>query len=117
MVKQKVNTTELGKDLQGILEAKGIKVKATEGKEIVDAFVDVIFERVNNGEVVKLGAYADLVPKTRSARKGHNPKLLKDLKDQGVPEQEAKKQAEIDIAEKRVVGLKSHKKLNDLLEG
>lgn len=113
----KINTQKLGKDLQEILESKGITVKAKEGKEIVDTFVDVIFERVNNGEVVKLGAYADLVPKTRSARKGHNPKLLKDLKDQGVPEEEAKKQAEIDIAEKRAVGLKSHKKLNDLLEG
>lgn len=113
----KVNTIELGKDLQGILEAKGIVIKGKEGKEIVDDFVDVIFKRVNNGETVKLGAYADLVPKTRSARKGHNPKLLKDLKDRGVPEEEAKKQAEIDIAEKRAVGLKSHKKLNDLLKG
>lgn len=113
----KINTQELGKDLQEILETKGIVIKAKEGKEIVDEFVDAIFERVNKGETVKLGAYADLVPKTRSARKGHNPKLLKDLKDQGVPEVEAKKQAEIDIAEKRAVGLKSHKKLNDLLEG
>lgn len=101
MTNQKVNTTELGKDLQGILEAKGIKVKATEGKEIVDALVDVIFGRVNNGKVVKLGAYADLVPKTRSARKGRNPQTNK----------------EIDIPEKRAVGLKSHKKLKDLLEG
>ena len=97
----KVNTTELGKDLQEILEAKGIVVKAKEGKEIVEEFVDIIFKRVNNGETVKLGAYADLEPKTRAARKGRNPQTG----------------AEIQIAEKRAVGLKAHKKLKDLLEG
>lgn len=96
----KANTTELGKYLQKILEGKGIKVKATEGKEIVEEFVDVIFERVRNEETVKLGSYADLVPKIRAARKGRNPQTNK----------------EIDIPEKRVVGLKSHKKLKDLMQ-
>ena len=113
----KINTQELGKDLQVILEAKGITIKVAEGKDIVEKFVDVIFERLNNGETVKLGAYADLEPRTRSERKGYNPKLLKDLKDQGVPEEDAKKQAEIQIAESRAVGLKPHKKLKDLLKG
>ncbi len=97
----KINTTELGKDLQGILEVKGVSIKAKEGKEIVEDFVDVIFERVNNGETVKLGAYADLEPRVRSARKGRNPQTNE----------------EIDIPEKRAVGLKAHKKLKDLLEG
>lgn len=101
MTKEKVNTTQLGKDLQGILESKGITVKVTESKDIVEEFVDVIFERVNNGETVKLGAYADLEPKIRAARKGRNPQTGK----------------EIQIAEKRAVGLKPHKKLKDLLEG
>lgn len=101
MTNTKVNTTELGKDLQDILEAKGITVKVTESKDIVEEFVDVIFKRVNNGEIVKLGAYADLVPKIRAARKGRNPQSGK----------------EIQIAEKRTVALKPHKKLKDLLEG
>lgn len=101
MTKEKVNATQLGKDLQGILEAKGITVKAVEGKEIVEEFVDAIFVRVNNGETVKLGAYADLEPKTRAARKGRNPATGE----------------EIDIAESRAVGLKPHKKLKDLLKG
>ena len=97
----KINTQELGKDLQDILEAKGITVKTKEGKEIVEEFVDAIFKRVNNGETVKLGAYADLEPKTRAARKGRNPQTGE----------------EIQIAESRAVGLKSHKKLKDLLKG
>jgi len=101
MTNTKVNTTELGKDLQVILEAKGVTVKAKEYKDIVEKFVDVVFERVNNGETVKLGAYADLEPRTRSARKGRNPQTGK----------------EIDIAESRAVGLKPHKKLKDLLKG
>jgi len=97
----KINTQELGKDLQGILEAKGITVKVKESKEIVEEFVDAIFERVNNGETVKLGAYADLEPRVRSARKGRNPQTGE----------------EIQIAEQRAVGLKTHKKLKDLLKG
>lgn len=113
----KINTQELGKDLQAILESKGITVKAKEYKDIVEEFIDAIFERVNNGEIVKLGAYADLEPRTRSERKGYNPKLLKELKDQGVPKEDAKKQAEIKIVESRAVGLKPHKKLKDLLKG
>lgn len=97
----KTNTQELGKDLQAILESKEITVKATKAKEIAEEFIDAIFERVNNGETVKLGAYADLEPRTRSARKGRNPQTGK----------------EIDIAESRAVGLKPHKKLKDLLKG
>ncbi|MCL1696275.1 HU family DNA-binding protein [Lysinibacillus sp. BPa_S21] len=98
---EKINTQELGKDLQGILEAKGIVIKAKECKEIVEEFVDAIFKRVNDGETVKLGAYADLEPRTRAARKGRNPATGE----------------EIDIAESRAVGLKPHKKLKDLLKG
>lgn len=97
----KINATELGKDLQDILEARGITIKTKEGKDIVEEFLDAIFERVNNGETVKLGAYADLEPRTRSARKGRNPQTGE----------------EIDIAESRAVGLKPHKKLKDLLKG
>lgn len=96
----KVNTKELAKDLQVILEeVLEVKTNNPNAKVIVEKLIDSIFERVNQGEIVRLGAYADLVPKVRAARKGRNPQSGE----------------EIEIAESRAVGLKVQKKLKELL--
>lgn len=96
----KINTVELGKGLKEILATKKIKVNNVDGKEIVEEFIELVFDRLVDGETVNLFGYGDLVPKTRAARKGRNPQTGE----------------EIQIEEKRAVGFKALKKLNDKLK-
>ncbi|MCL1700829.1 HU family DNA-binding protein [Lysinibacillus sp. Bpr_S20] len=102
----KVNVTELGKLTKEALEVKGIELDTKESKAAVETVFEVIRERLIAGDDIDIFNFGKIENKTRSARKGYNPKLLKELKEKGVPEVEAKKQAEIDIAEKRALGLK-----------
>lgn len=100
MTTVKTNTKELAKDLQVLLEeVLEVKTNNPTAKEIVDRFIDGIFERVANGETIKLGAYADLTPKVRAARKGRNPQTGEEL----------------EIAASNALGLKAHGKLKELL--
>ena len=76
-------------------------------KDLEPIIEDVILsleDAILQGYDVQLGNIGTIKHKIRKARKGVNPKLLKELKEQGVSAEEAKKQAEIDIPEAKALG-------------
>jgi len=101
-----MNNQELGNVL-----ASNYELSKKEGKELVEFIFDTLFDSlVENGEV-SLGKLGKLITKERAGRKGYNPKLLKELKEKGVPEEEAKRQAEIYIEAAKVPSYKPSKKI------
>lgn len=72
---------------------------------VANVYATILLE----GKKAPIGDLGYLEPRERSGRKGLNPSLLKELKAQGVSEEDAKKQAEIDIAESTSVGFKPTK--------
>ncbi|MGE7840745.1 HU family DNA-binding protein [Lysinibacillus sp. NPDC093712] len=111
----KLNVTELSKLTKEALEVKGIELDTKKSKATVETVFEIIREQLIEGNNIDIHNFGKLENKTRSARKGYNPKLLSELKEQGVPEAEAKKQAEIDIVEKRALGFKPLGKLKKQL--
>ncbi|GEM_PF-1263758 len=85
-----LNVTELSKLTKDALEVKGIELDSKESKATVETVFEVIRERLLTGDDIDIFGFGKLENKTRAARKGRNPQT-------GV---------EIDIDEKRTVGLK-----------
>jgi len=69
-------------------------------KEVIAA-VDAVFETITgvlaSGEKVSIYGFGNFEVRDRAARSGVNPKLLADLKEQGVDDETAKAQAAIQI--------------------
>ncbi len=76
----------------------------------------IIAEGIKNGDPLNLIGFGGFTVKETSARKGVNPKLLKELKEQGIPEAEAKERAQVDIAEGKRIGFKPGKGLKGLFK-
>ena len=91
--------------------ASKLNLSKKDSKELVDTVFDTVFESLVEHGVAPLGNNGKLVVKERAGRKGYNPKLLKELKEQGVPEEEAKQQAEIYIEAAKVPSYKPSKKI------
>lgn len=89
-------------------------------KKDITVAVDAVFEAITtalaNGEKVSLFGFGNFEVRERDARNGVNPKLLKELKDQGVDPEEAKKQAAILIEASKVPAFKPAKQLKDAVK-
>lgn len=92
----------------------GLTKKDTE--TTLNALLETISEALQNGEKVKLDGFGNFEVRDRAARNGHNPRLLADLKNQGVDEETARKQAHVPIAETRVPAFKAGKKLKEAVK-
>lgn len=101
----KIKKNELRDIIKGInTERTG---EALTNKELEPFIEDVLLgieEAILLGYDVSVGNTGTIKQKVRNARKGLNPALLKKLKEQGVPEEEAKSQAQVDIAEAKALG-------------
>jgi DNA-binding protein HU-beta len=79
-------------------------------KKDVTLATDTIFETITgalaSGDKVGIYRFGNFEVRGRAARKGYNPKLLADLKAQGVDDASAKTQAEIQIAASKVPAFK-----------
>lgn len=106
-----MNKTEL---IAKVAEATELTKKYS--TKAVDAVLDTIAEALKNGDSVKLIGFGNFEVRERAARKGINLLLLQQLKEQGVEEETAKKQAEIDIAAKKVPAFKPAKSLKDSIK-
>jgi DNA-binding protein HU-beta len=83
----------------------------------VDAVFDAITEALASGDNVKIIGFGNFEVRERAARKGQNPKLLKQLKEQGVDVETAKAQAAIDIASSKAPAFKPAKNLKSQVNG
>lgn len=97
-------------------ERTGTTIKKNELEPLIDDVFFAVEEALLDGKDVSIGKVGTLKVKERNARKGVNPKLLKELKDQGVPAEEAKKQAEIDIAASKALTLTPNINMKDALK-
>lgn len=96
-------------------ERTGTTIKKNELEPFIDDVFFAVEEVLLDGKDLSIGKVGTLKVKERSARKGVNPKLLKELKEQGVSAEEAKKQAEIDIAESKAIGFTQSKHMKETL--
>lgn len=109
--------------VQGILahpelnEKFGGKLKLDLASAIEQVVVDTYAALVLDDKKVTVGDIGQFEPRGRNARSGFNPILLKQLKEQGVSEDEAKEQAKIQIAASKAVGFKPSKAFKDELNG
>ncbi|UUV25873.1 MULTISPECIES: HU family DNA-binding protein [Lysinibacillus] len=94
-----LNLTELGKLTKDALGVKGIELDSKESKTTVETVFEVIRDRLLAGDDIDIYGFGKLENKSRAARKGRNPQT-------GV---------EIDIEEKRTVGLKLKPKFKEQL--
>lgn len=85
--------------------------------QIGEALLDKIVELVASGEKAEFYGFGNFEKKHRNARKGYNPKLLKELKEQGVSDEDAKAQAQIDIEASTVPGFKALKGFKTAVSG
>lgn len=83
---------------------------------IHEATFEVISEVLAEGGTVDIFGHGKYEVRERAARKGYNPKLLKELKEQGLSDADAKAQAQVDIAASKNVGFKPAKKLKTAVQ-
>lgn len=115
MTNKKVKIDELTKEFQEVYtERTGDKINLKEARAILDDVLYVYEGYFEQGLDVPFGKFGNFALRERAARKGYNPKLLKDLKEQGVSDEEAKKQAEIDIDASNSYAFKPLKALKDI---
>lgn len=106
-----MNKTEL---VNKVAEVSELSKK--DAARAVDAVLDVITGALANGDKVQLIGFGTLEVRERAARKGYNPALLKQLKEQGLSEDEAKTQAQIEIPASKTVGFSVGKKLKEAVK-
>ncbi|QDX94736.1 HU family DNA-binding protein [Brevibacillus laterosporus] len=106
-----MNKTELSAKV-----AEKLEVSKKGAGVYVDAVLDAITDALVTGDKVKLAGFGTFEVRDRAARKGYNPKMLKELKEQGVNEEEAKAQAQLDIAASKYPAFKVAKPLKDLIK-
>lgn len=96
---------------------KSISVSTGYDKKDVETVVNEVFDQISGalseGAEVNIPGFGKFSVKDRAARDGVNPKLLKDLKEQGFNEEEAKKQAKVSIPASKAPALKFAKAVRD----
>jgi DNA-binding protein HU-beta len=89
-------------------------------KKTVTLAVESTFEEIANalanGEKVSLHGFGAFEVRERAARQGVNPKLLKELKDQGIDAEAARLQAAIQIEASKAPAFKAAKSLKDAVK-
>jgi len=94
-------------------ERTGEKISNKELEPFIEDVFFAIEDALLNGNDVPLGNIGTLKVKNKKARKGLNPAKLKELKAQGVSDEDAKAQAQIDIAASKSVGFTQSKTMKD----
>ncbi|MGG3890359.1 HU family DNA-binding protein [Metabacillus fastidiosus] len=102
------------KVFEGLTEA-GFEFNKKQSDQIADKVFEVVYDLVVAGEEVPVGKLGKIGTTTRKARKGVNPTLLGQLKEQGVDPEQAKIQAQIDIAASVAPKYKPSKTIKDAL--
>ncbi|KAF6620454.1 HU family DNA-binding protein [Paenibacillus sp. EKM102P] len=103
-----MNKTEL---VKSIAEATGFTKKDVE--TTVDTLLTTITNTLATGEEVKIAGFGTFEVRETAARNGINPKLLGELKEQGVDPETAKAQATIAISASKKPAFKAAKALKD----
>ena len=112
----KIKTDEFTKLVKEIYEERTEeKIDLKEAKPFIEDVIFAIEVALLDGYEVPLGKLGHLQVKERAARKGLNPTLLKELKEQGLSVEDAKRKAEIDIEASKNVGFKIGKHLKEKL--
>lgn len=99
-----MNKTEL---VKAITETTGFTKKDVEA--VVESTFATITSALTRGEEVKIAGFGTFEIRETAARNGVNPKLLAELKSQGVDAEKAKAQATIAIAASKKPAFKAAK--------
>ncbi|PGZ96963.1 transcriptional regulator [Bacillus pseudomycoides] len=110
------NKQDLYKEVKTILTDKSWEISSKEAEILVDTVLDSIIDLTVEHEKLKLAKFGDFEIRERAARKGYNPKLLKELKEQGLSDEEAKLQAQIDIEASKTPAFKPAKAFKDTVK-
>jgi DNA-binding protein HU-beta len=99
--------------------AKGEKIKTTkkEAEAYLDGAVTAFEILLAKGEKVNLSGFGAFEVRDRDERTAFNPKLLKELKDQGVSDEDAKAQATVAVPAKKAPAFVASPVLKDLVNG
>lgn len=81
--------------IKKVAEAQGLSQKET--TPIVEEVFNQIVVAMQNGEKVSIAKFGDFVAKEVQAGTRLNPSKLKELKDAGVPAEDAKLQAQVEV--------------------
>ncbi|MGD6876790.1 HU family DNA-binding protein [Bacillus infantis] len=95
--------------------AERLETTGKEATETLSKVFSIVEEALVEFGEVPVGDLGKLTVAERAARKGVNPKLLKELKEQGVSDEDAKRQAEVDIQASRVPKYKPSKAIKTKL--
>jgi len=98
-----------------VLQEKLGKLTLPQAESLAQVMANVYATILLDGKKAPIGDLGYLEPRGRSEREGFNPKLLADLKAQGVSEEDAKKQAKITIKASTGIGFKLTKAFKDEL--
>lgn len=110
------NKNDLVGAVQELLASKEIELNKKDTTTVVDTVIDSIIGLTGEAGKLQLVGFGSFEVKERSARKGYNPKLLQELKAQGVPEEQAKAQTEIEIEASKSVGFKVGKAFKEFVK-
>lgn len=114
MTNPKLKKAELRDLVKAIYEERtGSPITNKDAEPFIEDVFLAIEEALLDGYDVPVGKIGTLKVKQREARKGLNPAKLKELKAQGVSDEDAKAQAQIDIAESKSVGFTQSKTMKD----
>lgn len=97
-----------------VSEKTGLSKKETE--QVVNEIIQSITDALVNGDKVQLHGFGNFEVRDTKERNGVNPKLLKELKEQGVDEVSAKEQAGVYIPASKKAAFKPAKALKDAVK-
>jgi len=97
-----------------VVEKTGLTKKDTE--QVINETLSAITATLAKGEKVQLFGFGNFEVRDTKERNGVNPKLLKELKDQGVDEVTAKAQASVYIPASKKPAFKASKALKDAVK-
>lgn len=110
------NKTDLIKGVQGLLKEKELDFNKDKVGTIVEAVLDTIIGLTDEDEKLQLIGFGTFSVKERAARKGLNPKKYSELLAQGLSEEDAKAQAEVEIKASKSVGFKVGKAFKTFIQ-
>lgn len=99
-----------------VLGEKLGKLTLPQAEALAQVMANVYATLLLDNKKAPIGDLGYLEPKERAGRTGINPKLLKELKEQGVPEENAKKQASLEITPSVGIGFKIGKHFKEELK-
>lgn len=109
------NKQDLVQLVEEVLEGQEFKTSKKEATLIVDTVLESIIELTKKGKLSLFG-FGTFDVRERVARKGYNPKLLQELKAKGLPEEQAKAQAQIDIDASKAPAFKPAKAFKEKIK-